>query len=81
MSEDKQNPTNIPSFELPKAAVPTVRFGETEAPKPIPAFSNPRPADFGTIQKSAQESPAMIAVDGLCAVVAVAFAVLTFLEM
>ncbi len=84
MSEDNKDstPTNIPSFELPKAAAPTVRFGEQEAPKTVPSFASSRPADFGTMQSAShEESAAMVAVDALCAVVAVAFAVLTFLEM
>lgn len=85
MSEDNKDstPTNIPSFELPKAAVPTVRFGEKEEEKAIPSFTSSRPADFGasTIQKSSGESSLMVALDAICAVVAVAFAVLTFLEM
>ena len=85
MSEDNKDstPTNIPSFELPKAAVPTVRFGEKEEEKAIPSFTSSRPADFGasTIQKSSGESSIMVALDAICAVVAVAFAVLTFLEM
>lgn len=81
MSEENQNTTPTNSFELPKASAPTVRFGEQEAPKAVPAFSNPRPADFNVVQKSTEESPVMVAVDALCAVVAVSFAVLTFLEM
>lgn len=85
MSEDNKDstPTNIPSFELPKATIPTVRFGEKEEEKAIPSFTSSRPADFGTstVQKSAGESSIMVALDAVCAVVAVAFAVLTFLEM
>ncbi len=88
MSEENQNTeapkpnTNLPKFDLPKAAAPTVRFGSDSAPEAkAPAFSNPRPADFGASAASGSaESPALVLIDAVCAAVAIAFAVLFFLD-
>ena len=91
MSEDNQAPespkpnTELPKFELPKATAPAV-----STPPPAPRVASTpvtplrKPASFGAsakvIEETKAENPAWIAVDLIAAVVAVAFAVLIFLD-
>lgn len=90
MSEENQNiespkpNTDLPKFELPKAAAPTVST-PSSMPKigATPVTPSQRPASFGasaaTMDNSDSESAIFIVVDAIAVVVAVAFTVLTFL--
>lgn len=89
MSEDnnaetpKPN-TELPKFELPKAAAPTIK-PEVNAPKAGVASVAPaqRPGSFSApaaAQDGESENPAWVIVDALAAAVSVAFAVLIFLD-
>lgn len=81
--ENKPTETSLPKFDLPKSAAPTIKIPVANVPPAgvAPVFAK-RPADFGNSGvEEKKESPAMTALDAVCAVVAVAFAVIMFLEL
>lgn len=74
----------LPKFELPKAAAPTIRT-DIPAARPFasPVMPAQRPANIGSaaavIADTHSENPAWIAVDAIAAIVAISFAVLLYI--
>lgn len=87
MADENQTPeapkpnTDLPKFELPKAAAPTPGVAAHSVAK-APAFpGNIQPSYSSPAAVEPQkEHPALIAVDAIAAAVAIAFAVLIFLD-
>ncbi|MBO6102716.1 MAG: hypothetical protein J6P03_05625 [Opitutales bacterium] len=76
MSEEIKEPaTSLPKCDLPKTAAPQIKI-----PAAAPAFAK-RPDDFAAPAAEKKQSAGLLVLDAVCAVVAVAFAVMLFLEM
>lgn len=81
MNEENTNiddaPKAVPSFSLPKASSPSASFMEDAAP----TMSTQRPEDFSVaIAPQDMESPAMIAVDVIAAIMAISGLILYFIS-